>query len=39
MLRRPPPRTAGFIEPCLPPPAKTPPTGADFLHEIKHDED
>jgi ATP-dependent DNA ligase len=27
----------GFIEPCLPSPAKTPPTGPDWLHEIKHD--
>jgi ATP-dependent DNA ligase len=30
-------RTIGFIEPCLPSPAKAPPAGADFLHEIKHD--
>jgi ATP-dependent DNA ligase len=29
--------TAGFIEPCLPSPAKAPPTGPDWLHEIKHD--
>jgi hypothetical protein len=29
--------TAGFIEPCLPSPAKAPPTGTDWLHEIKHD--
>jgi bifunctional non-homologous end joining protein LigD len=27
----------GFIEPCLPSPAKTPPAGPDWLHEIKHD--
>jgi hypothetical protein len=27
----------GFIKPCLPSPAKAPPTGADWLHEIKHD--
>jgi bifunctional non-homologous end joining protein LigD len=30
-------RAIGFIEPCLPSPAKTPPIGADWLHEIKHD--
>jgi bifunctional non-homologous end joining protein LigD len=27
----------GFIEPCLPSPAAKPPTGLDWLHEIKHD--
>jgi ATP-dependent DNA ligase len=27
----------GFIEPCLPSPAKAPPAGPDWLHEIKHD--
>ena len=26
-----------FIEPCLPPAAPSPPTGADWLHEIKFD--
>jgi len=26
-----------FIEPCLPSPAKRPPDGAGWLHEIKHD--
>jgi ATP-dependent DNA ligase len=30
-------RAAGFIEPCLPCPAQTPPTGADWLYESKHD--
>jgi bifunctional non-homologous end joining protein LigD len=25
------------IEPCLPSRAETPPTGADWIHEIKHD--
>jgi bifunctional non-homologous end joining protein LigD len=25
------------IEPCLPGLAKTPPTGPDWIHEIKHD--
>jgi hypothetical protein len=25
------------IEPCLPRPAKEPPVGADWIHEIKHD--
>jgi ATP-dependent DNA ligase len=28
---------AGLIEPCLPSPAKAPPSGPDWLHEIKHD--
>jgi bifunctional non-homologous end joining protein LigD len=27
----------GFIEPCLPSPAKEPPSGPDWIHEIKHD--
>jgi bifunctional non-homologous end joining protein LigD len=31
------PAIAGFIEPCLPSPAERPPTGADWVHEIKHD--
>jgi bifunctional non-homologous end joining protein LigD len=30
-------RAAGFIEPCLPSPAKTPPSGPKWIHEIKHD--
>lgn len=30
-------RTIGFIEPCLPSPAKTPPGGPNWLHEIKRD--
>jgi hypothetical protein len=30
-------RTVGFVEPCLPSPAKVPPAGADWIHEIKHD--
>jgi bifunctional non-homologous end joining protein LigD len=25
------------IEPCLPSPAQRPPTGSDWVHEIKHD--
>src|SRR6516165_2186477 len=29
--------TVGLIEPCLPSPAKKPPTGSNWLHEIKHD--
>ena len=29
--------TPGFIQPCLPSPAKTPPAAGDWLHEIKHD--
>jgi len=27
----------GIIEPCPPSPAKAPPSGAGWLHEIKHD--
>jgi ATP-dependent DNA ligase len=27
----------GIIEPCLPSPAKAPPSGRGWLHEIKHD--
>jgi len=27
----------GFIKPCLPFSAKMPPSGADWIHEIKHD--
>jgi hypothetical protein len=27
----------GIIEPCLPSPAKAPPAGPGWLHEIKHD--
>ena len=27
----------GVIEPCLPSPAKTPPSGPNWIHEIKHD--
>ena len=30
-------RSADFIEPCLPSPAKRPPAGPDWIHEIKHD--
>ena len=28
---------APFIEPCLPSPAKRPPAGSNWIHEIKHD--
>ena len=31
------PRGLGIIEPCLPSPAKAPPSGRDWIHEIKHD--
>ena len=31
------PRAGGLVEPCLPSPAKAPPSGPDWLHEIKHD--
>jgi ATP-dependent DNA ligase len=30
-------RAVGLIEPCLPSPAKAPPSGPNWLHEIKHD--
>ncbi len=30
-------RGVGAIEPCLPSPAKQPPRGPDWIHEIKHD--
>jgi bifunctional non-homologous end joining protein LigD len=29
--------SSGFVPPCLPTKAKTPPTGGAWLHEIKHD--
>src|SRR4030081_2821773 len=28
---------AGFIEPCLPSTADRPPSGTNWIHEIKHD--
>ena len=31
------PVPSGFIEPCLPFPRRTPPSGPDWVHEIKHD--
>ena len=37
MLPRPPNLPAGFIPPCLPIKASKPPSGALWLHEIKHD--
>jgi bifunctional non-homologous end joining protein LigD len=30
-------RLNGFVEPCLPSPAECPPSGPNWLHEIKHD--
>jgi ATP-dependent DNA ligase len=30
-------RSIGAIEPCLPSPAKVPPSGPGWIHEIKHD--
>jgi bifunctional non-homologous end joining protein LigD len=30
-------RKANVIEPCLPSVAQRPPSGPDWLHEIKHD--
>jgi ATP-dependent DNA ligase len=30
-------RAGGLIGPCLPSPAKAPPSGPDWLHKIKHD--
>ena len=37
MLARPRTLPVGFIQPCLPIGAPKPPTGAAWLHEIKHD--
>jgi ATP-dependent DNA ligase len=38
MLRtRPRPPKAGFIVPCQPSLAERPPTGSEWIHEIKHD--
>ena len=37
MLSRARPVPSDFIEPCLPSPADRPPTGAEWVHEIKHD--
>jgi hypothetical protein len=37
MLRMRSRRAVGFIEPCLPSPAKQPPAGPNWLHETKHD--
>jgi ATP-dependent DNA ligase len=37
MLSRARPVPSGFIEPCLPSPADRPPTGPEWVHEIKHD--
>jgi bifunctional non-homologous end joining protein LigD len=31
------PRTEGFIAPCIPTLAAKPPSGSDWVHEIKHD--
>lgn len=28
---------AGFVPPCLPTGSKAPPSGKEWLHEIKHD--
>jgi ATP-dependent DNA ligase len=36
LLRLMPPRS-GFIEPCLPSTADQPPSGPEWIHEIKHD--
>jgi ATP-dependent DNA ligase len=30
-------RTDGFIDPCIPTLASKPPSGPDWVHEIKHD--
>ena len=37
MLPRPRTLPTGFIQPCLPTKAPSPPSGALWLHEIKHD--
>jgi bifunctional non-homologous end joining protein LigD len=30
-------RTDGFVDPCIPSPAPKPPSGPDWVHEVKHD--
>jgi ATP-dependent DNA ligase len=30
-------RPAGFVDPCIPTLAAKPPSGAGWVHEIKHD--
>jgi bifunctional non-homologous end joining protein LigD len=37
LLRKRKTRLGDFIEPCLPSPANVPPSGPDWIHEIKHD--
>ena len=37
MRKRLAPDRASFIEPCLPSPADKPPSGPNWIHEIKHD--
>ncbi len=37
MLRMRSSSSVGFVEPCLPSPAKQPPAGPNWIHEIKHD--
>ena len=37
MLKRLSADRASFIEPCLPSPADKPPSGSNWIHEIKHD--
>ena len=37
MVLRSRPVASGFIEPCLPSPADRPPSGPNWVHEIKHD--
>jgi ATP-dependent DNA ligase len=31
------PRADGFVDPCIPTLAAKPPSGTDWVHEIKHD--
>jgi ATP-dependent DNA ligase len=30
-------RTDGFVDPCIPTLAAKPPSGPDWVHEVKHD--
>jgi hypothetical protein len=32
-----PTRTDGFVDPCIPSRAPKPPSGSDWVHEVKHD--
>jgi bifunctional non-homologous end joining protein LigD len=37
LFRHMPPRSDGYVQPCIPTRAPKPPAGPDWVHEIKHD--